>query len=151
MALDPLKVEAQEFIDAARVALTSKNITHSASARALVQGITFAQHVIEPPAAGTPPTVTGLSPNSAVLGSPSFTLHVLGTGFVAGSTIVFAGNDEPSTLVSPTELTTGVNMAVWLGPDALPVLVRNPDGLVSAPMTFTFTAAAGATAAKAKA
>jgi hypothetical protein len=39
-------------------------------------------------------------------------------------------------------VTTGVNMAVWLGPDVLPVLVRNGDGTESNALTFTFTEAA---------
>jgi hypothetical protein len=74
-------------------------------------------------------------------GAPSFTLHVQGAGFTPDSVIVFAGHDEPTTLVSPTEVTTGVDMSLWLGADAVPVTVRNGDGAPSAPLTFTFTAA----------
>jgi hypothetical protein len=88
-----------------------------------------------------PPVVTALEPAAAELGAPSFTLHVLGTGFDAASVIVFAGHDEPTTLVDDTVVTTGVDMAVWLGPDALPVLVRNGDGTESNALTFTFTEA----------
>ena len=88
----------------------------------------------------TVPVVTSLVPNSAEIGDASFTLHVRGTGLKVGSIIVFAGQDEPTTHVSDTELTTGVDMSVWLGADALPVLVRSPDGVLSAPMTFTFVA-----------
>jgi hypothetical protein len=97
-----------------------------------------------PGEAPPPPTVTALEPATAVIGAPSFTLHVRGTGFLADSVISFAGHDEPTTLVSPTEVTTGVNMAVWLGPDSVPVAVRNADGQVSAPLSFTFTEAAAA-------
>jgi len=86
-----------------------------------------------------PPVVSSLTPNSAEIGDPNFILHVHGTGFKTGSIIVFAGQEEPTTFVSPTEITTGVNMSVWLGPDALPVHVLNPDGIQSDPMTFTFT------------
>jgi hypothetical protein len=86
-----------------------------------------------------PPVISTLTPNSAELGDPSFVLHVHGTGFKTGSIIVFAGVEEPTTVVSPTELTTGVNMAVWVGPDSLPVYVLNPDGVQSDPMMFTFT------------
>ena len=93
---------------------------------------------IEAPA----PTVTALTPNTVAIGQPSFTLHVIGTGFVPGAVIVFNGYDEPTTRVSATEVTTGVNMDVWTAPSApLPVLVRNPNGQASAPLTFTFTAA----------
>ena len=45
------------------------------------------------------PVVTSLTPNSAVIGSASFTLHVRGTGFKVGSIIVFAGVEEPTTHV----------------------------------------------------
>jgi hypothetical protein len=56
--------------------------------------------------------------------------------------IVFNGFDEPTTVVSPTEVTTGVNMAVWTGPSLpLPVGVRNGDGQVSDSLFFTFTEA----------
>lgn len=85
------------------------------------------------------PTVTSLVPNSAEIGDPSFTLHVHGTNFNSGSIIIFAGQEEPTTVVSATELTTGVNMSVWLGPDVLPVSVLSSDGVLSNSMSFTFT------------
>lgn len=88
------------------------------------------------------PVVSSLSPSSAVLGSPSFDLHVLGSQFSPTSVIVFAGHDEPTFFVSDGELTTGVDMSVWNGPDALPVCVRNADGVTSDPLLFTFTVAA---------
>jgi len=88
------------------------------------------------------PTVASLSPSGAVIGSPSFDVHVIGDGFSPLSKIVFAGNEEPTTFVSPTELTTGVNMDVWLGPDAVPVGVLSEDGVLSNTVPFTFTTAA---------
>jgi hypothetical protein len=87
-----------------------------------------------------PPVVTALEPDTVAIGAPSFTLHVHGTGFAAGAVIVFAGHDEPTTMVSPTEVTTGVNMAVWVGPDAVPVAVR-VGPVVSNALDFTFTEA----------
>jgi len=87
-----------------------------------------------------PPTVTALEPPIAVIGDPSFTVHVRGTGFVDGAVIVFGGQDEPTTFVSATEVTTGVNMSLWLGADpAVPVAVRNPDGAISNALPFAFT------------
>jgi hypothetical protein len=73
--------------------------------------------------AGTvnPVSVTSLNPNSAVLGAESFLLHVVGMNFDQYSTIVFAGHDEPTTMVSAGELTTGVNMDMWHGPDSIGV------------------------------
>jgi hypothetical protein len=88
-----------------------------------------------------PPVVTALEPDTAVLGTASFTVRVLGTGFVPGAVIVWNGYDEPTTVVSPTEVTTGVNMAVWLAPATVPVAVRTPDGVVSNAVDFTFTEA----------
>lgn len=90
-----------------------------------------------------PPVVTSLNPSTVVIGSPDFDVHVVGTGFTPDSKIIFAGVEEPTTHVSDTELTTGVNMTLWVGADSVPVSVANSNGIVSDPMMFTFTAAAG--------
>ncbi len=111
----------------------------ASDAEALALGPGWSPTPVAPP----PPVVTALVPDTAVIGSPSFTLHVHGTGFAPDAVIVFNGYDEPTTIVSPTEVTTGVNMAVWTAPSApLPVAVRNPDGVVSNDVPFTFTEAA---------
>ena len=86
-----------------------------------------------------PPLLTMLTPATAVLGSPSFTLHVHGSGFGPDAVIVFAAQDEPTTVVSPNEVTTGVDMTVWLGADTIPVTVRNGANAPSNPLPFTFT------------
>ena len=88
--------------------------------------------------APVPPVVTSLSPNTAVIGDVTFDVHVLGTGFTEESVIVFNGIDEPTTFVSNTELTTGVNMPLWTAPASVPVLVRNAT-VESNPVNFTFT------------
>ena len=54
--------------------------------------------------------------------------------------IVWNGFDEPTTVVSDTEVTTGVNMAVWHAPVAVPVQVR-AGGNLSNSKIFTFTEA----------
>jgi hypothetical protein len=100
-------------------------------------------------AGNTPiPVLTSLSPSTVVLGSPTFDIHVMGTGFNTGSKIIFNGFEEPTTFVSETELTTGVNMDVWAAPAIVPVLVQNADGTQSTPTNFEFTAAAGTFAAQ---
>ena len=71
------------------------------------------------------PVVTSITPSSAVLGSPSFDVHVMGSGFTPTTKIVFNGFEEPTTFVSDKELTTGVNMDVWLAPAIVPVGVVN--------------------------
>jgi hypothetical protein len=93
------------------------------------------------PGGGTAPVLASLTPATVALGAPNFTLHVHGTGFADGAVIVFAGQDEPTTVVSATEVTTGVNMAVWVGPDTVPVVVRGVDSAASNALSFTFTAA----------
>ena len=142
-------------LDTARQALTQEYITSqtyprwayherepaqlvASDAEAVALGEGWSATPLTPP----PPVVTALEPDTAALGAPSFTLHVIGTGFDAASVIVFAGHDEPTTLVDDTVVTTGVDMAVWVGPDAVPVLVRNGDGTESAALDFTFTESA---------
>jgi hypothetical protein len=84
------------------------------------------------------PTVTSLTPNSAEIGDPAFTLHVHGTNFDSTSKIYFNGLEEPTTLVSATEVTTGVNMPLWTAPAVVPVTVVK-NGVASDPMNFEFT------------
>lgn len=86
-------------------------------------------------------TVTELVPATANIGDPSFTIRVLGTGFGPDSKIVFNGHEEPTTFVSPNEVTTGVNMDVWTNPsNPLPVKVRTGYGDDSNEMMFQFNA-----------
>jgi len=86
------------------------------------------------------PVVLALEPASVVLGAPSFTITVRGTGFAPDAVIVWNGSDEPTTVVSDTVVTTGVNMATAVHAVALPVAVRNGD-VVSNALDFTFLAA----------
>jgi hypothetical protein len=85
--------------------------------------------------------VTALVPATAVLGSPSFTIHVQGAGFGPDAVIVWNGSAEPTTVVSPTEVTTEVNMDSAQYPVTIPVAVSSW-GHVSNAVDFTFTEAA---------
>lgn len=85
------------------------------------------------------PLVSALTPGSAVIGDPSFDIHVHGVNFTPESKIIFNGFEEPTTFVSATELTTGVNMDVWLAAATVPVSVQNGDGVISNAQNFTFT------------
>jgi hypothetical protein len=92
-----------------------------------------------PPAVEAAPVIDELIPDGATIGDADFTLDVVGTGFSANSVIVFAGHDEPTTWNEEDgTVSTGVNMAVWLGPDAVPVAVRNGSA-VSNTLDFTFS------------
>jgi hypothetical protein len=85
------------------------------------------------------PVLSALSPTEATIGDESFTLAISGTGFVAESVIMFAGQEEPTTLGEGT-VSTGVDMDVWHGPDTVPVQVKNGP-LLSNILYFTFHAA----------
>jgi uncharacterized repeat protein (TIGR03803 family) len=51
------------------------------------------------------PTITSISPTSAISSGTGFTLTVNGTNFVSGSTVNFNGNAHTTTFVSATQLT----------------------------------------------
>jgi len=91
-----------------------------------------------------PPVVTALEPDTAVLGAPDFVLHVRGTGFAPEAVILWNGSPEPTTVVSDTELTTGVNMATAIVAVAIPVSVTQ-GGVTSNARDFMFTAPTGTT------
>jgi hypothetical protein len=86
----------------------------------------------------TVPVVTSLTPGSATVGDPDFTLHVMGTGFSVLSKIIFNGSEEPTTFVSDTELTTGVDMSTVSGPSIVPVAVLSGEGVLSNAENFVF-------------
>jgi hypothetical protein len=91
-----------------------------------------------------PPTVSGLEPDSAELGSADIQLVITGTGFNELSRIVFNGFDEPTALLSPTQVRTNVKPSLFTVAEALPVCVRT-GSLSSDTLDFTFTEAGGAT------
>jgi hypothetical protein len=94
------------------------------------------------------PSISSINPIDAAIGDEDFTLYVSGENFFHDSVINFAGQDEPTTLNEDGTLSTGVNMAMWQGPDTVPVVVKNgPE--VSAPVDFTFHEA-GAKRSKSK-
>jgi len=84
------------------------------------------------------PEITSLSPANATIGSEAFDIHVHGTGFGENTKIIFNGFEEPTTVVSDTEVTTGVNMPLWQAPVVVTVQVSTRDGVVSNPMNFEF-------------
>lgn len=87
------------------------------------------------------PIVASLNPSSAQLGSPNFTLHVLGTGFTPTSVIIWNGSPEPTVYVSDSELTTEVDMSTAQVAIDIPVAVQEANGIMSDVMTFSLTAA----------
>jgi hypothetical protein len=84
-----------------------------------------------------PPVLLSLSPNSAASGDPDFVLRCRGANFGSGAVILFGQEDEPTTLVSSSEVTTGVKPSLF-SPAVVPVTIRS-GGKVSQAVDFTFT------------
>ena len=84
------------------------------------------------------PTLTSISPDTAVLGDPDVTMVCTGTDFSPQSVITFAGQDEPIEFISDTEISTVVKPSLGWGAGAQPVTVKNGT-LESDPIDFTFT------------
>ena len=125
--------------------MTIKSINEPNSSREMM--LTPAS-VNEPPVlpewASEAPVVESIDPAETTIGDPSFDVVLSGSGFYEQSVIVFAGQDEPTTLIDG-KLSTGVNMDVWQGPDTVKVSVRNGP-IPSNEVDFTFLAAAEADA-----
>jgi hypothetical protein len=86
-----------------------------------------------------PLVVSALVPEFAFIGSPDFTIRVQGEGFDADTVILWNGSPEPTTLVSPNEVTTGVNMATVSVPSTVAVQVERRSE-VSQSLLFEFLA-----------
>lgn len=88
-----------------------------------------------------PPVLTSIDPDTAVIGDPDLTMTCTGEGFDASCVIMFNDGAEPTTFVSPTELTTIVKPSLAAVAIAVPVKVAK-GGMMSDPLDFTFTDAA---------
>lgn len=111
----------------------------SSDAEALALGSGWSASPITAPVRAV---VTALEPNTAVLGAPAFTLHVIGSGFGLDAVILWNGEEEPTTVVSDTELTTGVDMSTAEVAITLPVSVTQAGGAESNALPFTLVAPA---------
>jgi hypothetical protein len=89
------------------------------------------------------PEVSGLEPNTAACGDPDLQLVITGTGFNEMTKIVFNGFDEPTALLSPTQVRTNVKPSLFAVAVTLPVGVRT-GSLKSNTLDFTFTDAGAA-------
>ena len=72
------------------------------------------------------PTVAAVSPNSSALGGASFTLSVVGSGFVSQSAVQLNGASLMTTLVNSNLLTAEVPASALVTPRANAVTVLNP-------------------------
>lgn len=92
-----------------------------------------------------PPTITSISPATAIAGGPAFNLTVNGTNFVSGSTVNFSGNALPTTFVSGNQLTAAVPAADITVNGNFSVTVNNPGGQTADAVTFTVVTPQAAT------
>jgi IPT/TIG domain len=91
---------------------------------------------------GAAPTITALSPSSAVAGQTGFTLTVTGTNFSASSLVRWNGSNRTTTFVSATELTAQIVAADIANAGMFQITVAQPGtrGAVSTAISFTVTA-----------
>jgi hypothetical protein len=95
------------------------------------------------------PSISSITPTEMTIGAESATLYVTGENFFRDSVIVFAGQNEPTTLNEDGTLSTGINMDVWHGPDVVKVSVKNgPEQ--SNEVDFTFNEAPASRSKKGK-
>ena len=73
------------------------------------------------------PVVTTATATETSAGATTYTLDVVGTGFVSGSTMQVAGAAVPATFVSSTELKSSGTVTIASGTTSVAVVVTNPD------------------------
>jgi uncharacterized protein (DUF1800 family) len=83
------------------------------------------------------PVVSSAQATQTVIGGTSYSLDVMGTGFLSTSQLQVGGVTVPSTLVSSTELRSTSTITVASGVTTVAVVVTNPD-----PGTMTANATA---------
>jgi hypothetical protein len=83
------------------------------------------------------PVVTSAQATETTSGGTSYSLDILGTGFLSTSVVQVAGVTIPSTFVSSTEVRSTGTVTISTGTLTVPVIVVNPD-----PGTMTVTSTA---------
>jgi DNA-binding beta-propeller fold protein YncE len=92
---------------------------------------------------GATPTITTISPNSAVAGGAAFTLTINGTNFVAASMVNFGGAAPATTFVNSTQLTAAIPAAAIATAGPAAVTVTNPAPGRGTSSAVNFTIASG--------
>ena len=108
----------------------------------------YSSHKTTPPAAGTMPTISALSPNSTAHGNTGVVLTVNGSNFNSNATINWNGTALTTKFVSASQLMATIPSADTMTAGTASVTVTNPgtpggiygggtSAETSAPMTFT--------------
>lgn len=90
------------------------------------------------------PTISSLSPNSATVGGPAFTLTINGTNFDSSAIAMWGAVALPTTYKSATQLTATVGSVLIASPGTASVKVNDTGGM-SAGATFTINPKPGIT------
>ena len=102
-------------------------------------GVPSVGSIVQLGAAPGAATLASLSPSSAVVGGPAFTLTVNGTGFASGATVQWNGVARTTTFVSGTQLTAAIPASDITAAGTRQVTVVNPGASASNALTFTIT------------
>jgi hypothetical protein len=89
------------------------------------------------PGSEAKPEIEALDPDEIETGAADTVLHVHGSGFTESSVIHFAGQDEPTSFVSDSEITTGLKPSLWQEAVVVECKVKNGDQ-ESEPVEFEF-------------
>ena len=87
-------------------------------------------------------SISGLSPNSATAGGPSFTLTANGSGFLSDSNVVWNGTPLTTSYVNGNQLLASVPAYLIASQGIANVAVQNRGGATSNALTFSINAAA---------
>lgn len=100
----------------------------------------------------TAPTLSGITPSSASLGSGNTTITLSGQGFVTGAQVLWNGTALATNLVSLNQLTAVVPASLLATPGSATITVTDPNGVaVAGSQTFTINAVAAVAQASAEA
>src|SRR5713101_3775485 len=85
----------------------------------------------------TAPTLTAISPSSAIAGSSPLTLTATGTNFADTSAVQVNGTNRTTAFVSSTQLTATLTAGDLANAGSLSITVTTPSGGATAPLIFT--------------
>ena len=88
--------------------------------------------------AAVAPTLSSISPNILLSGSPDLTLTLTGSGFISGSTVTWKGANLTTTFISPTQLQAIVPASDLALAGTATVAVTNPSAGTGTSKTQTF-------------
>ncbi len=105
----------------------------------LISGCGSGSSTLPPPPANPVPSIAAVSPNSSEVGGPAFTLSVVGSNFISGSTVQWNGSSLPTTFVGGDLLTATIpaSSLVAAGPDSVIVVNPGPGGGASNSLNVT--------------